>query len=92
VEPNAGPTAILIDELDARGFQRSAQGGFISESYWDFPFNDLCPDGYPSSKSTNAPPSTNQLAENDQGPLLRDRAFVVVVVAVDCFYLVCLAR
>jgi len=40
---HARSAAILVNELDAGSFQRSAQSGFISERNWDFPINDLNP-------------------------------------------------
>ena len=41
-EAYTGATAIILDELNARSFQRSAQGGFIGERYRHFPIDDLC--------------------------------------------------
>jgi hypothetical protein len=38
---NAFSAAVIVDEFNAGGLQRSAQRGFIRERCWDFPIDDL---------------------------------------------------
>jgi hypothetical protein len=40
---DAFSATIILDELYASSFKRSAQRGFVSGRYWDFPVNDLHP-------------------------------------------------
>ena len=40
---NAFSAAIIVDDFNAGGLQRSAQRGFIREGCWDFPIDDLDP-------------------------------------------------
>jgi hypothetical protein len=40
---DAFSATIVLDELYASSFKRSAQRGFVSGRYWDFPVNDLHP-------------------------------------------------